>query len=69
MAEDYRDKEQEQKRTDMELVLLDVSHKKKRPPREQEELSQEEEARRRARIRADVYKRQTEINVYCNQNG
>ena len=52
MAEDYRDKEQEQKRTDMELVLLDVSHKKKRPPREQEELSQEEEARRRARIRA-----------------
>lgn len=52
MAEDYRDKEQEQKRTDMELVLLDVSHKKKRPPREQEELSQEEEARKRARIRA-----------------
>ena len=29
MAEDYRDKEQEQKRTDMELVLLDVSHKKR----------------------------------------
>lgn len=28
MAEDYTRKEQEQKRTDMDLVLLDVSHKK-----------------------------------------
>lgn len=56
MAEDYTRKEQEQKRTDMDLVLLDVSHKKRsqqRPKQSpQEELSEEEEARRRARIRA-----------------
>lgn len=50
MAEDYREKEQ--KRTDMDLVLLDVSNKRRRPLREQEELSEEEEARRKARIRA-----------------
>lgn len=29
MAEDYTRKEQEQRRTDMDLVLLDVSHKKR----------------------------------------
>ena len=56
MAEDYTRKEQEQRRTDMDLVLLDVSHKKRsqqRPKQSpQEELSEEEEARRRARIRA-----------------
>ena len=54
MAEDYTRKEQEQRRTDMDLVLLDVSHKRRsqqRPKQSpQEELSEEEEDRETAEL-------------------